>query len=178
MAHGPDVSREGVQRDILPIVEGTVVMTKYGPVRTDYILFIAAGAFHVSKISDLIPELQGRFPIRVELQSLSEDDFRQILVQPENAIIKQHIALMATEGVELVFTDDAIEEIARIACIMNQNSENIGARRLHTVMEKLIEELSFYADELHGQTITINRAFVKQKLNDVIKETDLHKYIL
>lgn len=178
MGQGPDVSREGVQRDILPIVEGTVVMTKYGPIRTDYILFIAAGAFHVSKISDLIPELQGRFPIRVELKSLTEEDFRQILTQPEHAIIKQHKALMKTESVELVFTDDAIDEIAKVAYIMNQSKENIGARRLHTVMEQLLEELSFHAEDLRGQTITVNRTFVRQNLHEVIQETDLHKYIL
>jgi ATP-dependent HslUV protease ATP-binding subunit HslU len=178
IGHGPDVSREGVQRDILPIVEGTVVMTKYGPIRTDFMLFIAAGAFHVSKISDLIPELQGRFPIRVELQSLSEEDFRQILTQPENAIIKQHIALMHTEGVALIFTDDAIDEIAKIAFMMNQSRENIGARRLHTVMEKLLEEISYHAEDLKEQTITVNRAFVRQNLHEVIKGTDMHKYIL
>ena len=178
MGHGPDVSREGVQRDILPIVEGTVVMTKYGPVKTDYMLFIAAGAFHVSKVSDLIPELQGRFPIRVELESLTEADFRRILTQPENAIIKQHIALMAAEGVELVFTDDAIDEIAKIAYMMNQSSENIGARRLHTVMEKLLEEVSFHAEDLNKQTITVNRAFVQHNLSELVKRTDLHKFIL
>jgi ATP-dependent HslUV protease ATP-binding subunit HslU len=178
IGHGPDVSREGVQRDILPIVEGTVVMTKYGPIRTDFMLFIAAGAFHVSKISDLIPELQGRFPIRVELQSLSEEDFRQILTKPENAIIKQHIALMRTEEVGLIFTDDAIDEIAKIAHMMNQSRENIGARRLHTVMEKLLEELSYHAEELKDQTITVNRDFVRQNMREVIKETDMHKYIL
>ena len=178
MGHGPDVSREGVQRDILPIVEGTTVMTKYGPVKTDYMLFIAAGAFHVSKISDLIPELQGRFPIRVELESLTEDNFRQILTQPENAIIKQQVALMKTEGIDLVFTDDAIDEIAKIAYVMNQSKENIGARRLHTVMEKLLEELSFHAEDLSGQSITVNRVFVQQNLSDMIKKTDLHKYIL
>ncbi len=178
MGGGPDVSREGVQRDILPIVEGTTVMTKYGPVKTDYMLFIAAGAFHVSKVSDLIPELQGRFPIRVELESLTEDNFRQILTQPENALIKQQVALMKTEGVDLVFTDDAIDEIAKIAYLTNLSRENIGARRLHTVMEKLLEELSFHAEDLYGQTITVNRAFVQQNLNDLIKKTDLHKYIL
>ena len=153
-------------------------MTKYGPIRTDYILFIAAGAFHVSKVSDLIPELQGRFPIRVELKSLTEEDFRQILTQPENAIIKQHVALMKTEGVNLEFTEDAIEEIAKIAYIMNQSKENIGARRLHTVMEQLLEDVSFHAEDLKGQTITINRDFVRQKLHEVIQETDMHKYIL
>jgi ATP-dependent HslUV protease ATP-binding subunit HslU len=178
MGGGPDVSREGVQRDILPIVEGTTVMTKYGPVKTDYMLFIAAGAFHVSKVSDLIPELQGRFPIRVELESLTEDNFRQILTQPENALIKQQVALMKTEGVDLVFTDDAIDEIAKIAYLTNLSRENIGARRLHTVMEKLLEELSFHAEDLYGQTITVNRAFVQQNLNDLIKKTDLHKYII
>ena len=153
-------------------------MTKYGPIRTDYMLFIAAGAFHVSKISDLIPELQGRFPIRVELKSLTEQDFKQILTQPENAIIKQHIALMKTEGLDLVFTDDAIDEIAKIAYLMNQSRENIGARRLHTVMEKLLEELSYHAEDLKGQTITVNSAFVRQNLNDILQETDMHKYIL
>jgi len=178
MGQSPDVSREGVQRDILPIVEGTTVMTKYGPVKTDYMLFIAAGAFHVSKVSDLIPELQGRFPIRVELKSLTEDNFRQILTQPENAIIKQQIALMKTEDVDLVFTDDAIDEIARMSYVINQSEENIGARRLHTVMEKLLEELSFHAEDLCGQVITVNRAFVQQSLTDMIKKTDLHKYIL
>jgi len=141
-------------------------------------LFIAAGAFHVSKVSDLIPELQGRFPIRVELESLTEDNFRQILTQPENALIKQQVALMKTEGVDLVFTDDAIDEIAKIAYLTNLSRENIGARRLHTVMEKLLEELSFHAEDLYGQTITVNRAFVQQNLNDLIKKTDLHKYIL
>jgi len=153
-------------------------MTKYGPVKTDYMLFIAAGAFHVSKVSDLIPELQGRFPIRVELKSLTEDNFRQILTQPENAIIKQQIALMKTEDVDLVFTDDAIDEIARMSYVINQSEENIGARRLHTVMEKLLEELSFHAEDLCGQVITVNRAFVQQSLTDMIKKTDLHKYIL
>ncbi|NLA83291.1 MAG: ATP-dependent protease ATPase subunit HslU [Clostridiales bacterium] len=178
MGTSPDVSREGVQRDILPIVEGTIVMTKYGPIKTNHILFIAAGAFHVSKVSDLIPELQGRFPIQVELKSLSEEDFRQILIQPENAIIKQQIALMETEGVNLVFTDDAIDEIARIAYIMNQSKENIGARRLHTVIEKLMEDLSYNAEDLRNQTITIDSAFVKKNLQDIIKETDLNKFIL
>ena len=178
MGSGPDVSREGVQRDILPIVEGTVVMTKYGPIKTDYVLFIAAGAFHVSKVSDLIPELQGRFPIRVELKSLTEDDFKQILTQPENAIIKQQIALMDTEDVHLLFTEDAIDEISSISFIMNQSKENIGARRLHTVMEKLIEELSFHAEDYKGQTVTIDGDFVKRNLHDIIKDTDIHKYII
>ncbi len=178
MGQGPDVSREGVQRDILPIVEGTTVMTKYGPIKTDYILFIAAGAFHVSKVSDLIPELQGRFPIRVELQSLTEDNFKQILTQPENALIKQQVALMAVEDVELAFSEEAIDEIAHIAFVMNQTKENIGARRLHTVMEKLLEELSFHAEDLPGQKIAVDKAFVKQNLRDLIKANDLHKYIL
>ncbi len=178
MGSGPDVSREGVQRDILPIVEGTVVMTKYGPIKTDYVLFIAAGAFHVSKVSDLIPELQGRFPIRVELKSLTEEDFKQILTQPENAIIKQQIALMSTEDVHLEFTEDAISEISSISYIMNQSKENIGARRLHTVMEKLIEELSFHAEDYEGQTVTIDGDFVKRNLHDIIRDTDLHKFIL
>jgi ATP-dependent HslUV protease ATP-binding subunit HslU len=178
MGSGPDVSREGVQRDILPIVEGTVVMTKYGPIKTDYILFIAAGAFHVSKVSDLIPELQGRFPIRVELKSLTEEDFKQILTQPENAIIKQQMALMATEDVHLKFTEDAIDEISSISYIMNQSKENIGARRLHTVMEKLVEELSFHAEDYKGQTVTIDGDFVKRNLDDIIRDTDLHKYII
>ena len=178
MGSGPDVSREGVQRDILPIVEGTVVMTKYGPIKTDYILFIAAGAFHVSKVSDLIPELQGRFPIRVELKSLTEEDFRQILTQPENAIIKQQIALMETEDVHLVFTQDAISEISSISHTMNQSKENIGARRLHTVMERLLEEISFHAEDYKDQTVTIDRAFVLQNLQEIIKDADLHKYII
>lgn len=178
MGAGPDVSREGVQRDILPIVEGTTVVTKYGPVKTDYILFIAAGAFHVSKVSDLIPELQGRFPIRVELKSLSEQDFRQILTQPENAIIKQQTALMKTEGVDLEFTADAVDEIARIAYMANQTRENIGARRLHTVMEKLVEEISYDADERTGQLISIDACFVKDSLKSIVKENDLNKYIL
>ena len=178
MGSGPDVSREGVQRDILPIVEGTVVMTKYGPIKTDYVLFIAAGAFHVSKVSDLIPELQGRFPIRVELKSLTEEDFKQILTQPENAIIKQQIALMSTEDVHLEFTEDAINEISSISYIMNQSKENIGARRLHTVMEKLIEELSFHAEDYEGQTVIIDGDFVKRNLHDIIRDTDLHKFIL
>lgn len=178
MGSGPDVSREGVQRDILPIVEGTTVVTKYGHVKTDYILFIAAGAFHVSKVSDLIPELQGRFPIRVELKSLSEQDFRQILTQPENAIIKQQVALMETEGVDLEFTADAIAEIARIAHIANQTSENIGARRLHTVMEKLMEDISYDADERTGQIITIDECSVRDSLKSMVKENDLNRYIL
>jgi len=175
---GPDVSREGVQRDILPIVEGTTVMTKYGPVKTDFILFVAAGAFHVAKVADLIPELQGRFPIQVELDSLSEQDFKQILTQPENAIIKQQIALMKVEGVDLTFTDDAIDEIAHYSYLMNQTRENIGARRLHTVMEKVLEELSFSADLMNGASITVDRAFVQSALKDEDTERDLRRYIL
>ncbi len=175
---GPDVSREGVQRDILPIVEGTTVMTKYGPVKTDYILFIAAGAFHVSKISDLIPELQGRFPIQVELDNLSEEDFKMILVQPENAIIKQQIALMEVEDVKVKFTEDAIESIASVAFFMNQTKENIGARRLHTILEQVMEDISFSADELKGQEVVIDAEYVRSKLHDTIKENDLRKYIL
>ncbi len=175
---GPDVSREGVQRDILPIVEGTTVMTKYGPVKTDHILFIAAGAFHVSKVSDLIPELQGRFPIRVELEALTKDDFKRILTQTENAIIKQQIALLKVEGVDLEFTEDAIDEIADIAFIMNQTSENIGARRLYTVVEKLMEDISFNADSLAGQRVVIDREYVRNALQDTVKQNDLHKFIL
>jgi ATP-dependent HslUV protease ATP-binding subunit HslU len=175
---GPDVSREGVQRDILPIVEGTTVMTKYGPVKTDHILFIASGAFHISKVSDLIPELQGRFPIRVELDSLTEDNFRQILTKPENALIKQQIALMEVEGIELSFSEDAIDEIARISFLMNQNDENIGARRLHTVMEKIMEEISFQAEDKEGEKIVIDSCYVKNALHDLLKDNDLHKYIL
>jgi ATP-dependent HslUV protease ATP-binding subunit HslU len=175
---GPDVSREGVQRDILPIVEGSVVMTKYGPVKTDYVLFIAAGAFHFSKPSDLIPELQGRFPIRVELQSLTKDDFKKILTETENALIKQYIALLSTEGVTIEFEDEGIEEIAEISSLLNDNMENIGARRLHTVLEKILEEVSFYAPELEGQRIVINREYVKLKLKDIVMDKDLSKYIL
>lgn len=175
---GPDVSREGVQRDILPIVEGTTVMTKYGPVKTDHILFIAAGAFHVSKVSDLIPELQGRFPVRVELESLSEEDFKRILTQPENAIIKQQKELLKVEDVELEFTEDAISEIARISYIMNQTKENIGARRLYTVVEQLMEDISFNAEDLAGQKVTIDGEYVRSALKELIQEDDLHKYIL
>ncbi|AZR72364.1 HslU--HslV peptidase ATPase subunit [Anoxybacter fermentans] len=175
---GPDVSREGVQRDILPIVEGSTVMTKYGPVKTDHILFIAAGAFHLSKPSDLIPELQGRFPIRVELTSLSEEDFRQILTEPENALIKQYKALLATEGIEIEFTPEAIKELARIAFVVNEQTENIGARRLHTILEKLLEELSFEAPDLKTKQVTIDVNYVKQQLGDVVKDKDLSKYIL
>ncbi|RJX26429.1 MAG: ATP-dependent protease ATPase subunit HslU [Dethiobacter sp.] len=175
---GPDVSREGVQRDILPIVEGSTVMTKYGPVKTDYMLFIAAGAFHFTKPSDLIPELQGRFPIRVELQSLSNEDFKKILTEPENALIKQYSALLTTEGVTIEFTDDGIEQIADIACSLNDELENIGARRLHTIMEKLLEDISYEGPDLKGQKFVINSEYVKNKLKDIVKNKDLSRYIL
>ncbi|MFN3691082.1 MAG: AAA family ATPase, partial [Fimbriimonadales bacterium] len=177
-AVGPDVSREGVQRDLLPIIEGSTVATKYGPVRTDHILFIAAGAFHTAKPSDLIPELQGRLPIRVELEPLGAEDFRRILTEPKNALTKQYQQLMATEGVQLEFTDDAIDEIARIAGEVNARTENIGARRLHTVMERLLEDLSFEAPERAGERIIIDRAYVAEKLADVVKDIDLSRYIL
>jgi ATP-dependent HslUV protease ATP-binding subunit HslU len=176
--HGPDVSREGVQRDILPIVEGSTVMTKYGAVRTHHILFIAAGAFHMSKPSDLIPELQGRFPIRVELSSLSTEDLELILMQPRNALLKQYSALLETEGVELDFTSDAIKEIANIATFVNTQTENIGARRLYTIMELLLEDVSFTAPELKGQKIPITVDYVKDKLKEVLENKDLSKYIL
>ncbi|QID33375.1 ATP-dependent protease ATPase subunit HslU [Pampinifervens florentissimum] len=175
---GPGVSREGVQRDLLPIVEGTVVKTKYGPVRTDHILFIAAGAFHISKPSDLMPELQGRFPIRVELSPLTREDFVRILKEPKNALTVQYTELLKTEGVELEFTEDALEEIARIAEDANSRTENIGARRLHTVMEKLLEDISFNAPELSGQRIIIDARFVRAKLEGIVKDVELSKYIL
>ncbi len=175
---GPDVSREGVQRDILPIVEGSTVMTKYGPVKTDYILFIAAGAFHTAKPSDLIPELQGRFPIRVELNSLNKDHFKEILVKPENALIKQYIALLSTEGLNLIFTHDAVDEIAELAYVLNEQMENIGARRLQTILEKLLEELSFEAPEIGEKDINIDSSYVKETLKDIVKDKDLSKYIL
>ena len=176
--HGPDVSREGVQRDILPIVEGTTVNSKYGMVRTDHILFIAAGAFHVSKPSDLIPELQGRFPIRVELEALGRDDFVRILTEPRNALIKQYTALMATEGLTLEFVPDAIDRIAELATLVNERTENIGARRLHTVMERLLDEVSFHAPELDGHSIRIDGAYVDRMLADIVKSDDLSRYIL
>jgi ATP-dependent protease HslVU ATPase subunit len=175
---GPDVSREGVQRDILPIVEGCTVTTKYGPVKTDHVLFIAAGAFHVSKPSDLIPELQGRFPIRVELDSLTKEDFKRILCEPENALIKQYIALLATEGIELVFTSDAVDEIAAIASEVNEETENIGARRLHTVMERLLEDVSFNAPDLSSKKVAIDREYVREKLRDIVGNKDLSRFIL
>jgi len=176
--HGPDVSREGVQRDILPILEGSTVMTKYGPVKTNHILFIAAGAFHVSKPSDLIPELQGRFPIRVELETLTKDDFLRILVEPQNALIKQYKALLATEEVLIDFTEDALLEIANLASIVNERTENIGARRLHTVMEKLLEELLFSAPDVSMKEIKIDNIYVREKLADIVKSEDLSRYIL
>ncbi len=176
--HGPDVSREGVQRDILPIVEGSTVMTKYGPVSTSHVLFIAAGAFHVAKPSDLIPELQGRFPIRVELSSLSRDDFERILREPESSLIKQYTALLATEGVEIEFTDEAVAELARLAQQVNEQTENIGARRLYTLVERLLEELSFVAPEISGQKVTIDPAYVGRQLAGVVEDTDLSRYML
>jgi len=175
---GPDVSREGVQRDILPIVEGSTVMTKYGPVKTDYILFIAAGAFHIAKPSDLIPELQGRFPIRVELSSLTDEDFIRILTEPRNALTKQYAELLQTEGIRIVFTDAAIAEIARMAQEVNRNTENIGARRLHTLLEKLLEDLSFEAPELNLEEMSITPEYVREKLSAIASNRDLSQYIL
>jgi ATP-dependent HslUV protease ATP-binding subunit HslU len=172
------VSREGVQRDILPIVEGTNVNTRYGMLRTDHILFIAAGAFHVSKPSDLIPEIQGRFPIRVEMTSLGESDFVRILTEPKNALIKQYTALMAAEGVKLRFTEDSIREISRLACIVNENTENIGARRLHTIMEALLEEISFKGMELRNKSVKVDAAYVRKKLGDIARDKDMSRYIL
>ena len=177
-AGGPDVSREGVQRDILPIVEGTTVNTRYGMVRTDHILFIAAGAFHVSKPSDLIPELQGRFPIRVELTSLNVDDFVRILKEPKSALVKQYVALLETEGIKLSFTDDALDEIASFAARVNDQTENIGARRLHTIMEKLLDEISFEGPDLKKKTARIDGAYVKKQLSEIVKDQDLSRYIL
>jgi ATP-dependent HslUV protease ATP-binding subunit HslU len=177
-SHGPDVSREGVQRDILPIVEGTTVNSKYGMVRTDHILFIAAGAFHVSKPSDLIPELQGRFPIRVELEALGKEEFVRILTEPRSALIKQYTALMETEGVELTFTDDAVRRIADFATIVNERTENIGARRLHTVMEKLLDEISFEGPDLANKRVLIDDAYVQKMLAAIVKNEDLSRYIL
>jgi ATP-dependent HslUV protease ATP-binding subunit HslU len=176
--HGPDVSREGVQRDLLPIVEGCTVSTKYGLVRTYHILFIAAGAFHVSKPSDLIPEMQGRFPIRVELDSLGKADFVRILTEPRNALTKQYTALLETEGVQIEFTPDAIEEIAKMASMVNEATENIGARRLYTIMEKLLDEVSFEAPQMEGAKVVINAHYVRDRLTEVIKDQDLSRYIL
>ncbi|MDQ7787401.1 MAG: ATP-dependent protease ATPase subunit HslU [Thermodesulfovibrionales bacterium] len=177
-AHGPDVSREGVQRDLLPIVEGTTVTTKHGPVKTDHILFIAAGAFHMSKPSDLIPELQGRFPIRVELDPLGKDEFIRILTEPYNALIKQYTALLSTEEVDLEFTGDSVDEIAQIAAHVNEKTENIGARRLHTVLEKLLEDISFEAPEKKNGNLVIDKNYVKEKLSEIVKDEDLSRYIL
>lgn len=177
-SYGPDVSRGGVQRDILPIIEGSTVMTKYGAVKTDHILFIAAGAFTTSKPSDLIPELQGRFPIRVELNNLDKEDLKRILIEPRNSLIKQYVSLLSTEGVEVDFTDDAITEVAEIAFMVNENTENIGARRLYTILEKLLEDISFNAPDLKNKNITIDRKYVKKKLQNIIKNEDLSRYIL
>jgi len=176
--HGPDVSREGVQRDILPIVEGTNVNTRYGMLRTDHILFIAAGAFHVSKPSDLIPEIQGRFPIRVEMTTLGEEDFVRILTEPKNALIKQYSALMETEGLKLKFTDDAVRELSRLACVVNESTENIGARRLHTIMEALLEDISFQGQELKSKNVRIDAEYVRDKLGEIVKDHDVSRYIL
>ena len=176
--HGPDVSREGVQRDILPIVEGTTVNTRYGMIRTDHILFIAAGAFHISKPSDLIPELQGRLPIRVELTALTEADFVRILTEPKNALIKQYIALLDTEGVKLNFTEDAIATLARFAVTVNDQTENIGARRLHTILEKVLDEISFDAPDLKKKNVKIDGPYVTKQLADIVKNQDLSRYIL
>ena len=172
------MSREGVQRDILPIVEGTTVNTKHGMVKTDHILFVAAGAFHVSKPSDLIPELQGRFPIRVELEPLTRDDFVRILTEPRNALVKQYVALLGTEDLTLTFTPDAVNRIADFAARVNEITENIGARRLHTVMERLLDEISFDAPDLGAKAITIDEAYVERMLADIVKNEDLSRYIL
>jgi len=176
--YGPDVSREGVQRDILPIVEGSTVSTKYGPVRTDYILFIAAGAFHISKPSDLIPELQGRFPIRVELKSLSKEDFVKILTEPTNALVKQYKALLGIDNAEIIFENDGIEEIAEISAMVNEQTENIGARRLHTILEKVLDEVSYQAPFEGSVKISVNKAYVKKQLDKIIQDRDLTRYIL
>ena len=175
---GPDVSREGVQRDLLPIVEGSTVQTKYGPVKTDHILFIAAGAFHIAKPSDLLPELQGRFPIRVELNSLDRGDFIRILQEPENALVRQYPALLATEGVTITFEKDAILEVANFAFRINEQTENIGARRLHTIMERLLEDISFRAPEMSGESVKIDAAYVRERLADIVEDIDLSRYIL
>jgi ATP-dependent HslUV protease ATP-binding subunit HslU len=177
-AHGPDVSREGVQRDLLPIVEGSTVSTKYGPVRTDHVLFIAAGAFHVSKVSDLIPELQGRFPVRVELDSLTKQDFVRILTEPKNALTRQYRALLETEGLNVTFTDDAVDALAEYAAEANERAENIGARRLHTIMEALLDDLSFRASELSERDVVIDGAKVRATLDPIMANEDLAKYIL
>src|SRR5213082_836705 len=176
--HGPDVSREGVQRDILPIVEGTTVNSRYGMVRTDHILFIAAGAFHVSKPSDLIPELQGRFPIRVELQSLTMEDFIKILTEPKSSLVKQYTALLETEGVKLEFTRESLDEVARFAFQVNEATENIGARRLHTIMERVLDDISFNAPDKKGEQVTVDGDYVRKMLTDIVKDQDLSRYIL
>jgi ATP-dependent HslUV protease ATP-binding subunit HslU len=178
LGHGPDVSREGVQRDLLPIVEGSTVTTKYGPVKTEHILFIASGAFHIAKPSDMIPELQGRFPIRVELDALGKDDFIRILTEPYNALVKQYTALLETEDVELKFSSESIDEISEIATNVNDKTENIGARRLHTILEKLLEEISFEAPEKQNVKLNIDREYVREKLDDIVKDEDLSRYIL
>ncbi|MDO9584910.1 MAG: AAA family ATPase, partial [Syntrophales bacterium] len=175
---GPDVSREGVQRDLLPIVEGSNVNTRYGMVKTDHILFIAAGAFSASKPSDLIPELQGRFPIRVELDSLGKEEFIRILTEPRNALIKQYTEMMATEGVEIIIKDEAIEEIAEVAAQVNERTENIGARRLYTVMETLLDEISFNAPDMEDKDVVIDAQYVKERLSDIVEDEDLSRYIL
>jgi ATP-dependent HslUV protease ATP-binding subunit HslU len=177
-AHGPDVSREGVQRDLLPIVEGSTVNTKYGMVKTDHILFVASGAFHTAKPSDLIPEFQGRFPIRVELSSLGKEDFVRILTEPRNALLKQYEALLDTEGVHLTFGSDAIEEIARIASDVNERTENIGARRLHTILELLLDDVSFATPEMNGKEVAIDANYVRDRLLPILKNEDLSRYIL
>jgi ATP-dependent HslUV protease ATP-binding subunit HslU len=176
--HGPDVSREGVQRDLLPIIEGSTVSTKHGVIRTDHILFIGAGAFHVAKPSDLIPELQGRFPLRAELSSLTQEDFVRILTEPRNALVKQYQELLKTEGVELEFLEESIAEIARLAADVNDRAENIGARRLHTIMENLLEEVSFEAPHMQGVTVTVDAQMVRERLQDIVKSEDLSRYIL
>jgi ATP-dependent HslUV protease ATP-binding subunit HslU len=176
--HGPDVSREGVQRDLLPLVEGSTVNTKYGPVKTDHMLFIAAGAFHIAKPADMIPELQGRFPIRVELETLGADDFVRILTEPKNALTKQYVALLATEGVDLRFTTDSVRAIAEIAAKVNQSMENIGARRLHTILERLLEEVSFGASEMTGAVVDMDGERVRRSLADVLESEDLSRFIL
>jgi ATP-dependent HslUV protease ATP-binding subunit HslU len=176
--HGPDVSRQGVQRDLLPIIEGTTTQTRYGPVRSDHILFIAAGAFHSSKPSDLMPELQGRFPIRVELQDLGREDFYRILTEPKHAITRQYQQLLATEGIDLKFTRDALEAIAEIAYEVNRTTQNIGARRLHTVVERVLEEISFQAPEMTGQEVVITGEYVRQRLADIVQREDLSRFIL
>src|SRR3954469_12590503 len=177
-SHGPDVSRGGVQRDLLPIVEGSTINTKYGPVKTDHVLFVAAGAFHLAKVSDLLPELQGRFPIRVELEALSQQDLVKILAEPKNALNRQYAALLGAEGVELAFDQSGIDELARVASEMNSRAQNIGARRLHTVLEKVLEEISFTAPELTGKTLKIDAHYVREKLDPVLKDEDLSRYIL